>query len=125
MEMVEELDVSTKPNTATFYSGKGNRELAEEFAKTNGKTTLEMTQGGKYLDDLKLFADDSALTKEQAADVWKRLSERYAEGTSGNAYGFTEGAREGSIFNTVEYPTLQKNPNVENVFTELFKSGGN
>lgn len=56
--------------------------------------------------------------------MWKRLSERYAQGASGNTYGFTEGARKGSIFNTVEYPILQNNPNVENVFTELFKSGG-
>lgn len=42
--LVENLDVSTGKNSATFYSGKGNRELAEKFANMNGKTTLEMTQ---------------------------------------------------------------------------------
>ena len=89
----------------------------------NGKTTLEMTPGGKYLDDLKLFEDGSPLTKEQSVDVWKRLSERYAENASGTAFGFIEGAWEGSIFNTIEYPTLIKNPNIDNIITEFFKRG--
>ena len=71
MELAENLDVSTEKNTAIFYSGPGNRELAEAFAKINGKTTLEMTNGGKYLDELQLFADKSILTKEQAAIVGK------------------------------------------------------
>ncbi len=125
IDLADNLDVSTAKNTATFYSGPGNRELAESFAKTNGKITLETTSGGKYLDDLKLFEDGSPLTKEQATNVWRKLSERYAKGASGNAYGFTQGSWEGSIFNTVEYPTLKDNPNINNVFTELFKSGGN
>lgn len=60
-----------------------------------------------------------------AADVWKKLSKRYAKGSSGNVYGFVEGSWEGSIFNTVEYPALKSNPNIENIFTELFKNGGN
>ncbi|MEG0672300.1 hypothetical protein, partial [Clostridium sp.] len=123
MHLAENLDVSTERNATTFYSGKGNRVLAEEFANINGKTTLEMTQGGKYLDELKLFEDGSPLTKEQSTDVWKRLSERYAENASGTSFGFTEGAWEGSIFNTIEYPTLVKNPNINNVISELLKKG--
>ena len=55
MQLTEELDVSSAKDAATFYSGPGNRELAEAFARENGKTTLEMTKGGKYLDELKLF----------------------------------------------------------------------
>ena len=125
------LDVTTERNTATFYSGKNsdgiwNRELAEEFAKTNGKTTLEQTAGGKYLDEKRLFPannPNSPLTGDQAAEVWKNLSRRYAEQASGNAYGFVQGAREGSIFNTVEFPTLSQNPNITNIFTKLFEKG--
>lgn len=45
------------------------------------------------------------------------MSERYAKGSSGNVYGFVEGSWEGSIFNTVEYPALKSNPNIENIFT--------
>ncbi len=88
INLSETLDVSTAPNTAIFYSGKGNRELAEEFAKMNGKTTLEMTPGGAYLDNLKLFSKNSPLTTEEATNVWARLSARYAQNASGNIYGF-------------------------------------
>ncbi len=95
--------------------------MAEEFARTNGKTTLESTVGGKYLDDLKLFEEESPLTGDQAAQVWKRLSERYAHSASGNTYGFVKGSNPGSIFNTVEYPTLKSNSNVTNIFTELMQ----
>ena len=119
MDLVEQLDVSTKPNTATFYSGPGNRALAEEFANINGKMTLETTPGGAYLDSLGLFKESSPLTKEEATNVWARLSARYAQGASGNTYGFVNGSWSESIFNTVEYPELLNNPNVTNIFTEF------
>ena len=125
LKVANELDVSTSFNTAVFYSGPGNRALAEAFARENNKTTLEITEGGKYLDDLHLFSNESALTTEQAANVWKKLSERYAQGASGNAYGFVKGSRDGSIFNTVEYPALKSNPDITNIFTELFQKGEN
>lgn len=121
MDLVETLDVSTKPNTAIFYSGPGNRTLAEKFAKENGKITLEMTPGGAYLDGLKLFEIGSPLTEEEATNVWARLSARYAQNASGNVYGFVNGSRSGSIFNTVEYPELLKNSDITNVFTEFMK----
>ena len=125
LKVANELDVSTSFNTAVFYSGPGNRALAEAFARENNKTTLEITEGGKYLDALHLFSNESALTTEQAANVWKKLSERYAQGASGNAYGFVKGSRDGSIFNTVEYPALKSNPDITNIFTELFQKGEN
>ena len=119
MDLVETLDVSTEPKTATFYSGPGNRALAEEFAKVNGKVTLETTPGGAYLDELKLFEVGSPLTKEEATNVWARLSARYAQNASGNTYGFVNGSWSESIFNTVEYPEILKNPHVTNIFTEF------
>ena len=48
------------------------------------------------------------------------MSERYAQAASGNAYGFVSGSNVNSIFNTIEYPTLQKNENITNIFTEIF-----
>ncbi|MGH8020916.1 MAG: hypothetical protein ACREIA_22060, partial [Opitutaceae bacterium] len=120
MRTVETLDVSTARNAATFYSGPGNRALAESFATANGRTTLEMTRGGSWLDAQKLFSPGSPLTPTEATAVWSRLSERFAQGASGNAVGFSQGARAGSIFNTVEYPALLQNPNVTNVITGGF-----
>ena len=34
-----EVDISCKENQAVFYSGPGNRQKAEDFARLNGKTT--------------------------------------------------------------------------------------
>jgi len=120
LRLVDDLDVSTARNGAVFYSGKGNRELAEAFARQNGRTTLEMTPGGKFLDDLQLFGPNSPLTPEQATQVWSRLSQRFAAEASGNVTGFVRGARPEGIFNTVEFPAPRANPNVTNVIT-----GGN
>jgi hypothetical protein len=44
MQTVQTLDVSSAKNSAVFYSGSGNRALAENFATSNGRTTLEMTR---------------------------------------------------------------------------------
>ncbi|HMJ90787.1 MAG TPA: hypothetical protein VK530_13285, partial [Candidatus Acidoferrum sp.] len=118
MRMAERLDVSTAPNAATFYSGRGNRELAENFARANEKVTLEMTSGGAWLDQQKLFdTATSGLTSDQARAVWEAMSRRYAENASGTAVGFVEGASARGIFNRVEYPALQSNPAIGNVVT--------
>jgi hypothetical protein len=81
------------------------------------RKTLEMTAGGRWLDGQKLFGPNSALTPDQATAVWSRLSQRFAEGASGSSVGFVQGARPNGIFNTVEFPVLQANPNVTNVIT--------
>jgi hypothetical protein len=118
MRTIETLDVSTPKNGAVFYSGCGNRALAEEFAIANGRATLEMTPGGAWLDQQQLFnTAKSGLTNEQAFQVWSRLSQRYAEGASGNAVGFVDGARTEGIFNTIEYPSLLQNPKILNILT--------
>ncbi len=56
------LDVSTAENGAVFWSGPGNRALAQQFAIANGRTTIEMTPGGAWLDAQHLFGPDSPLT---------------------------------------------------------------
>lgn len=117
MEKAKTIDVSTNKNGAVFYSGPGNHALAEEFAITNNKTTLEMTEGGAWLEKQGLFGPNSPLTPGQAHEVWAKLSGRFASGASGNVVGFAEGARAGSIFNSVEYPALLQNTSVTNVIT--------
>jgi hypothetical protein len=121
IEKAKTVDLSTGAHQAVFYSGKGDRTKAEVFANLNVKTTLEMTPGGEYFDGLKLFESSSPVTEKQAREIWRILSERYAKTASGNVYGFVNGSDPGSIFNTVEYPALQRNPYITNIFTELFK----
>jgi hypothetical protein len=82
------LDFSTKEDGAVFWSGDGNMLKAQEWAAASGKTTLEQTAGGKYLDDLNLFSIDG----NQAAQVWDVASKRFAEGATGDLTVFKEGA---------------------------------
>lgn len=117
MGLVETLDVTTGVGKSVFYSGPGNRKLAEQFALSDDKTTLEMTSGGKYLDDLKLFEKGSPVTSEQATQIWKRLSQRYAEQAAGDVYCFVTGARPTGVFTTVELPALKLNRKVESIYS--------
>ncbi|TBL93452.1 RHS repeat-associated core domain-containing protein [Hafnia alvei] len=117
-DTVEQLNVSTPENGAVFYSGKGAREDAEIFAQQNGKMTLESTPGGKWLDDLKLFDDGvKGIDKDDAIEIWKRTSERYAENASGVSIAILNTPRPESIFNTMEYPALRLNSKINNVIT--------
>lgn len=135
MKKIELLDVSTGKNQAIFYSGskevsKAVREkgyiaarewaesYADEYFKRTGriKLTLERTPGGKWLDELDLFSNKQiGLTKEQAREVWRRLSERYAEEASGSVTAFCKYSRDTSIFKTAELPALRKNKNVTHI----------
>ena len=112
LELAEKLDVTTGIGKSVFYSGQGNRKQAEQFALAEDKTTLEMTPGGKVLDDLKLFEQGSPLTPDQAVKVWSRLSRRYAEQAAGDVFCFVVGARPTGVFTTVELPELKKNRKV-------------
>ena len=112
LDLVETLDVTTGIGKSVFYSGAGNRKLAEQFAQSDDKTTLEMTPGGKYLDDLKLFDNNSPVTPDMALRVWKRLSQRYAQQAAGDVFCFVAGARPTGVFTTVELPELKRSRKV-------------
>lgn len=72
-----------------------------------GKTTLEQTSGGRYLDDLKLFparpkdvanlsAEDlirSEMMAKNAVKVFDTASARFAQEAKGNVNAFTFGAK--------------------------------
>ncbi|MBW2956291.1 hypothetical protein, partial [Hafnia paralvei] len=117
-DTVEQLNVSTPENDAVFYSGKGAREDAEIFVQEHGKMTLESTPGGKWLDDLKLFEDGVVgIKRNDALEIWKKTSRRYAENASGISIGILNSPRIESIFNTMEYPALRLNTQITNVIT--------
>ncbi len=116
LALVEQLDVTTAINKSVFYSGPGNRKLAEAYAIAEDKTTLEMTSGGKVLDDMKLFEQSSPLTPAQATQVWSRLSQRYAQQAAGDVFCFVTGARPTGVFTTVELPELKKNKKIGNIY---------
>jgi hypothetical protein len=120
MNQAKSLDVSTANNGAVFWSGSGNRQLAEQCAEQNGKYTLEKTAGGNWLDQQQLFANGSPLSQDQARAVWGVISQRFAQQASGTTVGFVQGASARSVFNTVEYPTLLNNSSIMNIITGGF-----
>ena len=94
---------------------------AQSWAAANGKTTLEQTVGGQYLNSLNLFDPGSGLTGAQAAQVWDVESLRFAQGASGTVDVFSTGARrvnDWGITRTwwrVEKPALDANPRVTEI----------
>ena len=119
MRQAETLDISTAENEAVVYSGPGNSALARQFGLDNGRATIEMTDGGAWLNAEKLY-DSGLLTRDEADQVWATLSLRYAQGASGTVVGFVEGASPVGIFSTIEWPALLNNPSVINVLTGGF-----
>ncbi|MEZ0539976.1 type VI secretion system tube protein TssD [Fibrella arboris] len=110
------LDFSTAKDGAVFWSGK-NMRTAQDWASKVGKTTLEQTVGGKYLNDLKLFEN---LPGKQAAEIWDIASKRFAEGASGTAQVFSGGAKKIGDYGLrtwwrIEKPALLKNPLVSSI----------
>ena len=120
MNQAKTLDTSTSQNGAVFWSGTGNQTLAEQFAAANGKTTLEMTPGGSWMQSQNLFGPNSPLSANQARQVWDTLSGRFAQGASGTAVGFINGARATSTFNRIENNALLDNPSILNIITGGF-----
>jgi hypothetical protein len=120
MHEVENADVRSPFNGANFYSGEQpSAEKMRTYAEkqVNGVTslTLEMTPGGRRFDDMRLFERSSPVNGEQAVDIWKRLSERYAQDASGEATAWTHKAWSGSVWYTKEKPALQLNPNITKI----------
>jgi hypothetical protein len=118
----KDLDFSTKKNGALFWSTSSDSSVnnmltAQWYGKVTGKTTLEQTAGGKYLDDLNLFSN---MDGAQAAHVWDIASARFANGASGHINVFNKGATQFGPFGertwwSVEKPLLDLNSNVTKI----------
>jgi RHS repeat-associated protein len=125
------LDFSTGKDQAVFWSGNNTRtnmEVAQNWAKANGKMTLEQTRGGQILNDMNLFGPGSGLTGQQAAEVWDIASKRFAEGASGNIHVFSTDAKKINKWGNlrtwwrIELPALLKNPHVTSI-TRMKRDG--
>ena len=107
------LDFTTKSDGAVFWSGPRMVD-AQKWAKNNGRSTLEQTVGGKYLDELKLFDNISG---QDAAEIWDIASKTFAKNASGTVNVFSTGAKEIGDYGQrtwwrIEKPALLKNSKV-------------
>jgi hypothetical protein len=96
-------------DSSIFYSGPGNMEKALNYAAKTGKKTIEMTDGGKALNNMDLY---KKLGPDLGDKIWKEASSNYAKSAEGVVHKFIKGAQEGRVYKSVEKPLLHDNTNV-------------
>lgn len=83
------LDVGTAVNKTSFWSGllktadQEAFEIAQDLARANGRTTLEMTKGGAWLGRQSAQLDKVVDWGTQMRPQWGRLSSRFASQARG------------------------------------------
>jgi hypothetical protein len=101
--VIDDLNVNVARNKAVYWSGPRAMKTAARFARKKGKSTLEMTPGGKWLDDLKLFntggnGSFSQISYKDKKELWRRISGRFVESTRGEAIAVLDKPYPGSIY---------------------------
>lgn len=90
-----QLDFDTIEDKTVFWSG-ANRPYALDFAIELGMKTLEMTDGGRYLDRLDLFNVKNTYPKNPLPDgcanrLWDLASTKFVKQARGKVYSFSLG----------------------------------
>lgn len=113
--VLPQLDFSTKEGGAVVYTDRQRYGPdAQLHAEMTGKQTIEMTAGGRWLEDLRLY--DGVLYRQDADAIWHDASKRFCESASGEVtYCGPERPGERSTFNQIERPALQSNEKVPRV----------
>lgn len=117
----ERLDVSTPRDGANFWSGRGPdgtsmRSFAEKNTDGVHSLTLEKTPGGRYFDQLDLYGSNTGMVNAAQRDqLWGKLSERYADGATGQATAWVHEPRPTSVWLQRELGALKANPAVTGV----------
>ncbi len=114
-EVVSHLGIKTPHDQLVLWSGlgKNGKVRAAAYAKEAGGITLEMTKGGKWLDDLKLFEGGAPKVNElEALQIWEKASAEIAEQASGQVRVAKGQISPTSVYIRIERPILLNNPKV-------------
>ncbi|MFS8036541.1 hypothetical protein ACI7BZ_06160 [Xanthobacter sp. AM11] len=110
--IIERLDVSVGKNQGVLWSG--NKQGAAMAAGMQGKTTLEMTPGGKVVDEWPELSrvlnwESQSGTVSKGEKFWGGLSSKYASGLEGDVDVLLTSDRPkgGFIFNKYEIPAIK------------------
>ena len=115
--------LKTDPDTAFFWSGRtdgiGGMDVAKKIAKNKGGVTLEST-----IDDTNIVMPEWDFNTPSSVTAWEEASNVYAEQVSGEIRAVVGSElRPGNIWENIELPKLNANPNVTKVTTIDPKTG--
>ena len=75
----------------------------------NGGVTLEMTKGGKWLDDLNIYGPNSPFTRAEAGQIWEQVSTKMIQQASGQVRSLIGQVRPASIYRAEQSEILMNN----------------
>lgn len=92
-------------------------KVAQRWAKSHGKTTLEQTKDGQFLEKLNLFSSSNDFYPAMAAKLWNIASTKFALGASGDINVFNTSANRYGEWGErtwwrIEKPILERNNSV-------------
>ncbi len=119
IEQAQALGLKTQRDELLLWSGLGRGragiEGSQRYATQYGGRTLEMTPGGRWLDNMDLYGGDSPFTSVEADHIWASVSRSLAEQATGQVRTLQGQVRPTSVYRSIELPALQANPNVTGI----------
>lgn len=121
LEIVARLDVSSKGKQKDFWSGDKHR--AGEFAKKDGHTILEQTNGARVLDDWEEMNVEAMPWMDGGSMMWGGVSAKYASDADGKHLRILQTESRfpfgGDVWRKYEWPKVKAQGKAETI--EIYK----
>jgi RHS repeat-associated protein len=116
VQQAQSRGLTTDRDSLLLWSGLGRGRAgvvrSQAYAAENGGTTLEMTPGGKWLDEMNLYGDNSPFTQAEADQIWANVSRSTVQQASGQVRSVIGSVRPTSVYQKIELPEVWSNPDI-------------